>query len=134
MNFKEALISYWQGEKVVARYKCEDPTNWQSFAHLFGGLRIMEIDIEMTKHYASEYEFRLKPRTITVNGREIVEGETVQPEHGKTYYMPITHTEEMYGWETWKSQDWHICVFQRGLVHLTKENAIAHAKAMLGIE
>lgn len=78
--------------------------------------------------------FRLKPRTITVNGREIVAGSAVEPERGITYYLPVPHQEGMYGWETWTNNDFDRRTFSRGLVHLTKENAIAHAKAMLGID
>lgn len=81
-----------------------------------------------------EWEFRLKPRTITVNGREIVAGSEVEPEWGITYYLPVPHQEGMYGWEKWTNNDFDRRTFSRGLVHLTKENAIAHAKAMLGID
>lgn len=77
-------------------------------------------------------DFRLKPRTITVNGREIVAGEVETP-HGK-YFTADPMQYDYFMEYTWTDQDCDSRFLERGLVHLTKENAIAHAKAMLGID
>ena len=82
-------------------------------------------------------EIRRKQKTITVNGFEVPEPLRVMPEIGTTYFAPsvsggtlyvsdkvLNHVKEYYG----------AVIFNRGLMHLTKEAAIAHAKAMLGID
>lgn len=81
------------------------------------------------------WEFRLKPRTITVNGREVQAGESEWPENRSEYWFPSFHQSEMVDsarWDTADEMDRQL--FERGLVHLTKEAAIAHAKAMLNID
>jgi hypothetical protein len=78
--------------------------------------------------------FRLKPRTITVNGREIVAGETVEPSFGTKYYAADPYSTVFFSDDKWSGWPEHHEWLRRGLVHLTKENAIAHAKAMLGID
>lgn len=80
-----------------------------------------------------EWEFRLKPRTITVNGREIVAGETRQPPEDH-YYLADPGAYEYWVQYRWTDHSCNLEHLSRGLVHLTKENAIAHAKAMLGID
>lgn len=78
--------------------------------------------------------FRLKPRTITVNGREIVAGETVEPSFGTKYYAADPYSTVFFSDDKWSGWPEHHEWLRRGLVHLTKGNAIAHAKAMLGID
>lgn len=80
--------------------------------------------------------YRLKPRTITVNGREIVAGESEKPDHGATYWVPCLDKEVFFTEYVWNKDGDPVdtrCL-QYGLVHLTKEAAIAHAKAMLNID
>lgn len=79
-----------------------------------------------------DYEFRIKPRTITVNGREVQAGETVAPTGD--YFVTALHVSTYVSAETWKGEDFDKLCLERGLVHLTKEAAIAHAKAMLNID
>lgn len=80
------------------------------------------------------FEFRLKPRTITVNGREIVAGESEAPKLQSEYFLPHVSKGNRYAAEIWDASEFDLRVLNDGLVHLTKENAIAHAKAMLGID
>lgn len=82
----------------------------------------------------STSEFRLKPRAIAVNGREIVPGEKVDLKKGDGYFIPNLRDPEFYGCSTWDSHAEDLRLLELGLIHLNKENAIAHAKAMLGID
>lgn len=78
--------------------------------------------------------FQIKPRTITVNGREIVEPERKALEDDQAYWVPSIAREELQSQANWAGDAFDLRCLERGLVHLTKENAIAHAKAMLGID
>lgn len=88
--------------------------------------------LSATVRGAWDYEFRLKPRTITVNGREIVAGESEVPKGG--YFTANPMSDAFYSATNWRDDYIDRRMLERGLVHLTKENAIAHAKAMLGID
>lgn len=78
--------------------------------------------------------FRLKPCTITVNGREIVAGESEALGIDESYCVADPTACEYFVSYCWSGHPVNLDHLSRGLVHLTKENAIAHAKAMLGID
>ena len=79
--------------------------------------------------------YRIKPKTINVNGFEIVAGESEPPEYDCRYFTPYLQDTDLFTAHKWDITDYidkHL--LKHGLVHLTEENAIAHAKAMLGID
>lgn len=124
MNFKEALIAYFQGEKVEVNYNNQ---GWSCFSKEFSAI---PLDALKPFYDASGYEFRLEPRTITVNGVEVPAPEKVAPENGY-YYLPLPSKENRYTTEYWDGSEFDVRVLVEGLVYLNKEDAIARAKAML---
>lgn len=75
------------------------------------------------------------PKTRIINGFEVPAPEAQAPEEGNTYHFPILHTIDLYGTDKWyRDEIWHERYLKRGLVFLTEEDAIANAKAMLGID
>lgn len=85
--------------------------------------------------WAEFYSFRRKPeqpKTIMVNGFKVPAPETkkILP---RTYYAPAPD-EASYWRSHHYSTVWAQLCFERGLLHTTKEAAVAHAKAMLGID
>lgn len=81
---------------------------------------------------AKDWEFRIKPETININGHEVPCPVQEPLKDGQEFYVadgtqignpvllrwsPIS--EAMQGW------------FECGLIHLTKEAAIAHTEALL---
>ena len=80
-----------------------------------------------------DYEFRIKPRTITLNGREVQAGETVEPAGGTMVFIADPAQDEFHTAIRWRMASCFARWLERGLVHLTKEAAIAHARAMLNI-
>lgn len=126
---KYAQVLRWiaDGEDVEGR--CVGHIHWENIND-FGAAKFSlafqdrSLDID--------YEFRLKPRTITVNGREIATGEAVAPK-AEFFFVDID-APNLWGATCWGGTNLDKLRLERGLVHLTKENAIAHAKAMLGID
>lgn len=54
--------------------------------------------------------------------------------YGQEYYVPDLVFEDMYDIYEWRNSDIiDNRLLNRGLIHLTKENAIAHAKALLAL-
>lgn len=78
--------------------------------------------------------FRLAPRTITVNGREVPEPVREAQKTCTPYYVPRLDSAGLVVESYWIGSGFDDLMLQRGLIHLTKEAAITHAKAMLGLE
>lgn len=83
--------------------------------------------------WAPEWEYRRKPRTHTVNGFEVPGPMRDAPEVGAKFYLPMPSAPDFQAEDTWTDSTWCDHLLERGLVHATKEAAIANAKAMLGI-
>lgn len=74
--------------------------------------------------------FRLAPRTVTVNGVECVAPETVAPAYGATIYVANPLGGNWYAGSWWNRCQAHEMQLARGLVFLCQEHAVAYAKAM----
>ncbi len=77
------------------------------------------------------FEYRRKPRTITVNGIEVPEPIREEPKVGEKYFLVNLASPTLVNYYSWShhrdDNEW----LNKGLVHLTEEAAIAHAKALL---
>ncbi len=78
------------------------------------------------------HTFELAPRTHDVNGFTVPAPEVKKPDGG--YFYPKLEDDEYYWDADWDSHELDELRLERGLIHLTKEAAIANAKAMLGID
>ena len=77
-------------------------------------------------------EYRIKPKTITVNGIEVPAPLTTL-DGVNTFYLAVPSNMNFYvSFAT--SFNYNKDCLERGLCHKTKEAAIAHAKAMCGIK
>lgn len=74
------------------------------------------------------------PKTRIINGFEVPAPETKAPSGNTVYYVSIPHISKYHGANLWGNEKDQVeyCL-KRGLVFLNKEDAIANAKAMLGI-
>lgn len=74
-------------------------------------------------------------KTQMVNGFEVPAPETEKPEEGSVYYAPMPTNILLYQGALWSTcLTLNLRLLERGLVFLNKEDAIANAKAMLGID
>ena len=74
-----------------------------------------------------------KPRTITINGIDVPAPEVVAPADGTKYWYPNLVFEDGALPAHWYSDGFDNQALARGLVHLTEEAAIKHAKALLSL-
>lgn len=74
---------------------------------------------------------RLAPETVT---RTITypKPESVAPELGRRYWTPAIRGSDDFAEHFWYGNTYDQMKLARGLVHLTVEAAIAHAKALIG--
>jgi len=84
--------------------------------------------------WEEDMEYRRKPepvRTININGYEVPEPLQEAPKDGTPYWTPTLYQGDLTSPVTWRSDLVDLRVLQRGLIHLTREAAEAHAKALL---
>jgi hypothetical protein len=83
------------------------------------------------------FEWRIKPETITINGHEVPAPVREPLENGQVYWQVSLGNDDMcfqYAWRGDYSGDMLLLkrgLLKRGLIHLTREAAIAHAEALL---
>lgn len=75
--------------------------------------------------------FRIKPKTININGHEVPEPVREPLEYGQFYFIPIVDYEDSTSQISWDGGLYDRRNLSRGLIHLTAEAAEAHAKALL---
>jgi hypothetical protein len=81
--------------------------------------------------YSNNGSYRVKPRPVVVNGVDVPSPEVTLPAEGVQYYTP--DAKESDGVNTIFSGDlenYDLRLLRRGLIHLTKENALKHAEAL----
>lgn len=77
-------------------------------------------------------DWRIKQKTININGFEVPEPVRFVIEVGTVYYIPIITADIiMPKCYYWCNNEQDNCYLVKGLVHLTPESALLHAKALL---
>lgn len=101
-----------------------DAEPWEYFEADFG---CGWVDVAvLTFHEAAKY--RLKPRTININGFEVPEPLRHEPSDGTDYYvLDMSEVSEM----TWTSDVSEYQWLNAGIIHLTREVAEKHLEALL---
>lgn len=74
------------------------------------------------------------PEFRTINGFEVPAPESKGLEEGCTYFLALPHAESLFISREWSHCNTDRLWLKRGLVFLNKKDAIATAKAMLGID
>lgn len=81
--------------------------------------------------FPNDYEYCRKYRTININGHEVTEPVRKPPVSGTKYFVPTIGGRYFATEFYWGDDGVDNRCLERGLVHLTEEAAIAHAKALL---
>ena len=77
------------------------------------------------------YEYRRKPKTITVNGIEVPEPIREAPKMDEKFFFVDLSLPTLTAHHPWKDDAYDRAWLKKGLIHSTKEAALAHAKALL---
>ena len=88
---------------------------------------------KVTSNFMPGEEYRIAPETIIVNGFEIEAPLKEAPQYGSKYYIPAPQNDEWYDTELFEGKFFDGNIVDRGLCHKTSAAAIAHAKAMIGV-
>lgn len=107
-----------QGEEI--EYMSTAPGVWPWLKKEFAGME-------------GAFRYRIKPRTV--NGFEVPKAVLDILDDDQEYFVPSPSNYKLFDkcyWDTYNTDCTNHLL--RGIVHLTKEAAIAHAKAMVGID
>lgn len=126
MTPQEALQAIIDGKKLECRWYLDTDDMWQEFDPLSNGVCIGSI-------FEKKFKFRLAQEMITIGDVSFPKPES-EPLEYDTEYWATDPTNQHY--TTHAPNHWHDDridrrYLRRGLVHLTRENAIAHAKALI---
>lgn len=75
--------------------------------------------------------FMAPPPMRSINGHEYPEPVREPLEAGKTYFLAGPVEDELCGEYHWDGADLEVIWLRRGLIHLTREAAEAHARAII---
>lgn len=121
-KYADVLESIIRQDKVDYQYKTKV------------GIPMWKTARDLSEVYDSmkhDYEIRVKPKTITIGGIEIQQPEKTAPENGVEYFVPSFATDALYVSNEWYDDHVDRQRLDRGVVHLDRESAIAHTKALL---
>lgn len=99
---------------------------------MFSNVQPESLQAFLENSWEGSYVFKLIPEMMRINGHEVPEPERQAPTKGTEIYIPNLLTPESCTSFTW-SPDSTMCklFLNRGVVHLNKEAAIAHTRALL---
>lgn len=84
-----------------------------------------------TPHIKAGVEYRIKPRTIKIGDVEVPELMRAAPTIGDAVFTVEIDEGKLYGQTRWNGLEFVSRMLERGLLHDSKDGAIAHAKALI---
>ena len=81
--------------------------------------------------WREDFEYRRKPKTITVNGIEVPEPVRKAPKFREKFFLVNPASPTLFNEYSWSDHEYDNGWLNKGLIHLTEKAAIAHAKALL---
>ncbi|WFF39250.1 hypothetical protein LU290_03240 [Moraxella nasibovis] len=119
---QEALQALADGKNL--EYRWYNQSDWRPFYSLSNGVSVEAI---LRGHFV----FRPVQEMITVGDVSFPKPVSEPPKRGSEYYMPAVGRDVFYIPVSWDDDQVDRFRLKRGLIHLSKENAIAHAKALI---
>ncbi|PHM61238.1 hypothetical protein [Xenorhabdus ishibashii] len=86
--------------------------------------------------FLPDREYRLKPRTIRIGEYDVPEPVSGLLEYDQEYYYPIITDDafnHLYRRATWDDDSYDNARLKRDLIHLDRESAELHAKALISL-
>ncbi|PHM29100.1 hypothetical protein [Xenorhabdus budapestensis] len=89
----------------------------------------------MAKHIHADLitEYRLKPRTIRIGEYDVPEPARESLKYDQKYFYPCLSGKTIYKSSLWINGVNDRLLLKRGLIHLEKDSAELHAKALISL-
>lgn len=111
---KDLIVAWANGETI--QYWNDELQSWRNCSH---------------PDFNFDCKLRVKPKIILINGIEVPAPEQQALDIGTLYYTPSMWSDYQYRRWLWTNDGEDKRSLSRGLVHLTKEAAEQHTKALL---
>lgn len=110
----------------------ETDTPWKKWECLNPAVQQLTWE-NLTYHpqWASDCQYRRKPKTIRIGDIDVPAPLTVAPLTGEYVFVVTIFSEQLFNAYAWDGGRYDSMWMSRGLVHSTKEDAIKHAKALI---
>ena len=126
----------YAGDVLYANWLGADPSGYAAVGATNNGLTVHQV--EQSRCSIPDFDMRLdaftwtKPvTTIKINGHDVPAPERVAPPKCTKYWVPQVTASASRVFFQWDGDVVDMLHLTRGLVHLTEEAAVAHAKALL---
>jgi hypothetical protein len=116
---------------AYAQDAMETDKPWERWEYLATECNQKWQQCEMHPSWITRNEYRRKPRTININGFEVPEPVREPLGIDVHYYIPYLGGPSLAVDTVWWNDDCDTNRLKSGIVHLTKEAAMIHAKALL---
>ena len=116
---------------LYAQDAAETDKPWERWMCMYKKDAIWRDEFEEHPIWHEDFEYRRKPKTITVNGIEIPEPAREAPKMNEKFFLVDTASSTLVNDYCWSNRIYDNEWLNKGLVHLTEEAAIAHAKALI---
>ncbi|MEX0445215.1 hypothetical protein [Xenorhabdus sp. SGI246] len=102
-------------------FRCSDYANWDK----------CEVDIS----FFSTTQYRLKPRTIKIGEYDVPEPYKGELNFSQPFYYPCIDCHDKFVITAWwcKENKEYMHLMKNGLIHLDRESAELHAKALIAL-
>lgn len=117
---EEVLQAIKDGKKVEYLHTTQD-----------GWCELVDCDFTIENLLDGFYTYRLAQEMITVAGIEFPKPEATKLDKDTKYYYPKPTYIDLYDIAHWSDSWLDKFKLSANMIHLTKENAIAHAKALI---
>lgn len=126
--YKKELIALANGEVVQARYLSNGNITHGCWFDIKVNTTAMEQLVRGFEKEDFPMDIRIKPKTHIVCGHEINAPETVMPENGMPYFVPVGKLGkgECYYCDNDTTDETHLLA---GLLYIDEKDAIAHSEA-----
>jgi hypothetical protein len=102
--------------------------------HLIDTRGILTLDVRLCGSLLdARTDYRIAPSTITIGGMEVPEPLRTAPKDGTEYFIVGLLSNGLVTNPIWRGDSSELSWLARGLVHLTKEAAIAHAESLIKV-
>ena len=88
---------------------------------------------QLTSHpkWDTKTKYKRLPKTLEINGIAVPEPVTDEPKRLEMYYSASIESFNLYEEHVWGEDEIDLALFERGLIHRSREDAISHARALL---
>lgn len=125
LSFDDAITAIFAGETVEV--KRDDLSTHPVWVPISGLITINELN------QLKNNRFRQVTPTINIGDHIIPKPLTSPPEEGTDVYVVSLMDENLRAFGCWCNNSYYLGHLKRGIVHITEEAAVAHAKALIAI-